>query len=85
MEDKEIVEYLKKSDLNTQQLKISACIATFLDILIKNKITTREEYNKKTEEYLELIRYEQVKRMTPEEKQTIETNVKLEGLFGKFV
>lgn len=82
MTDEEIIDFIKKSDENTQQIKISAAIASLIDILIRNKITTLEEYNILQEKYLEHVRVEQVRRMTPEERQQIEAASKFSELFG---
>lgn len=82
MNKKEIKDFLKDNEENNYQLGISATLTAIISILIKNNITTEEEFKKIQELCLEKVRDEQIKRMTSEEKEQLETIKKLNDLFG---
>ena len=82
MKDSEIKEWLKNSDENKCQLEVSATLYTIVDILIKNKITTSEEFKKIKETAFEYYLQQQIKNMTKEEKTQLETLKKFNDLFG---
>ena len=82
MSDDEIKEFMKDNKENNYQLGISAIFLAIIHILIKNNITTEEEFKRIQEVYLEKLRDEQINRMSDEEKQQLETLKKFNDLFG---
>lgn len=84
MSDDEIKEFMKNNEENNYQLGISATCLAIIHILIKNNITTEEEFKRIQEVCLEKLRDEQISRMSDEEKQQLETLKKFDDLFGKF-
>lgn len=82
MSDDEIKEFMKNNKENNYQLGISATLTAIVTVLIKNKITTVEEFKKIVEYSLEKARDEQINRMTDEDKQQLETLKKFNDLFG---
>lgn len=85
MEDNEILEYLKNNDENNYQLGISATLLAITAILIKNSITTNEEFENIKKQCLKSVQMEQIKNMTKEERKQIETMKKFQDLFGKIL
>lgn len=85
MSDDEIKEFMKDNEENNYQLGISATLTAIITILIKNNITTEEEFLKLQQLCLEKTRDEQINRMTDEEKEQIETMKKFNDLFGRNV
>ena len=85
MNNKEIKDFLKDNEENNYQLEISAILTAIISILIKNNITTEEEFKKIKERCLEKVRDEQIKRMTSEEKEQLETIKKFNDLFGGLI
>lgn len=69
MSDDEIKEFMKDNEENNYQLGISATLTAIITILIKNNITTEEEFKKIQKYYLEKVKEEQINRMTDEDKQ----------------
>lgn len=82
MSDDEIKEFMKNNKENNYQLGISATLTAIVTVLIKNKITTVEEFKKIVEYSLEKARDEQINRMSDEDKQQLETLKKFNDLFG---
>ena len=82
MNNNEIKDFIKDNKENNYQLEVSATLTTIISILIKNKITTREEFKKIQKFCLEKVRDEQIERMTSEEKEQLETIKKFNDLFG---
>jgi len=82
MEDSEIKKWLKNRDENKYQLEVSATLYTIVDILIKNKITTSEEFEKIKETAFEYYLQQQIKNMTKEEKTQLEILKEFNDLFG---
>lgn len=82
MSDDEIKEFMKKNEENNYQLGISATLTAIVTVLIKNNITTVEEFKKIVEYSLEKAREEQINRMTDEDKQQLEALKKFNDLFG---
>ena len=82
MNDKEIKEFMKNNEENNYQLGISATLTAIITILIKNNITTEEEFKKIQKYCLEKVKEEQINRMTDEDKQQLETLKKFNDLFG---
>lgn len=82
MNNDEIKDFLKDNEENNYQLGISATLTAIISILIKNNITTEEEFKKIQELCLEKVRDEQIERMTSEEKEQLETIKKFNDLFG---
>ena len=85
MNNKEIKDFLKDNEENNYQLGVSATLTAIISILIKNNITTEEEFKKIQELCLEKVRDEQIKRMTSEEKEQLEAIKKFNDLFGGLV
>lgn len=82
MSNDEIKKILKNNDENNYQLGISSNLAAIRTILLKNKLTTEEEFNKIREYALEKILEQQIENMTEEEKRQIEAMKKFNDLFG---
>ena len=82
MNKKEIKDFLKDNEENNYQLGVSATLTAIISILIKNNITTEEEFKKIQELCLEKVRDEQIERMTSKEKEQLETIKKFNDLFG---
>ena len=82
MSDDEIKEFMKNNEENNYQLGISATLTAIITILIKNNITTEEEFKKIQKYCLEKVKEEQINRMTDEEKKQIEVMKKFNDLFG---
>lgn len=82
MNDNEIKEFMKNNEENNYQLGISATLTAIITILIKNNITTEEEFKKIQKYCLEKVKDEQINRMSDEEKQQLETLKKFNDLFG---
>ena len=82
MNKKEIKDFLKDNEENNYQLGVSATLTAIISILIKNNITTEEEFKKIQELCLEKVRDEQIDRMTSKEKEQLETIKKFNDLFG---
>ena len=85
MNKKEIKDFLKDNEENNYQLGISATLTAIITILIKNNITTEQEFKKIQEFCLEKARDEQIKRMTSKEKEQLETIKKFDDLFGGLI
>lgn len=85
MNDNEIKEFMKNNEENNYQLGISATLTAIITILIKNNITTEEEFKKIQKYCLEKVRDEQINRMSDEEKQQLETLKKFNDLFGDVI
>lgn len=82
MSDDEIKEFMKDNEENNYQLGISATLTAIITILIKNNITTEEEFKKIQKYCLEKVKEEQINRMTDEDKQQLEALKKFNDLFG---
>ena len=82
MSDDEIKEFMKDNEENNYQLGISATLTAIITILIKNNITTEEEFKKIQKYCLKKVKEEQINRMTDEEKKQIETLKTFNDLFG---
>ena len=82
MSDDEIKEFMKNNEENNYQLGISATLIAIITILIKNNITTEEEFKKIQKYCLEKAKEEQINRMTDEEKKQIEALKTFNDLFG---
>ena len=82
MSDDEIKEFMKDNEENNYQLGISATLTAIVTVLIKNNMTTVEEFKKIVEYSLEKARDEQINRMSDEEKKQLETLKKFNDLFG---
>lgn len=82
MSDDEIKEFMKDNEENNYQLGISATLTAIITILIKNNITTEEEFKKIQKYCLEKVKDEQINRMTDEDKQQLEALKKFNDLFG---
>lgn len=82
MSDDEIKEFMKDNEENNYQLGISATLTAIITILIKNNITTEEEFKRIQKYCLEKVIEEQINRMSDEEKQQLETLKKFNDLFG---
>ena len=85
MNNDEIKEFMKDNEENNYQIGISATLTAIITILIKNNITTEQEFKEIQEICLEKARDEQIKRMTNEEKEQLETIRKFNDLFGGLV
>ena len=55
MNDDEIKEFMKNNEENNYQLGISATLTAIITILIKNNITTEEEFKKIQKHCLEKV------------------------------
>lgn len=82
MSDDEIKEFMKDNEENNYQLGISATLTAIITILIKNNITTEEEFKKIQKYCLEKVKDEQINRMTDEEKKQVEAMKTFNDLFG---
>ena len=82
MSNDEIKEFMKDNEENNYQLGISATLTAIVTVLIKNNITTEEEFKKIQKYCLEKVKDEQINRMSDEEKQQLETLKKFNDLFG---
>lgn len=82
MSDDEIKEFMKDNEENNYQLGISATLTAIVTVLIKENITTEEEFKKIQKYCLEKVKEEQINRMTDEDKQQLETLKKFNDLFG---
>lgn len=82
MSDDEIKEFMKNNEENNYQLGISATLTAIITILIKNNITTEEEFKKIQKYCLEKVKDEQINRMTDEEKKRIEALKTFNDLLG---
>lgn len=82
MNNKEIKDFLKDNEENNYQLGVSATLTAIITILIKNNITTEEEFKKIQKYCLEKVMEEQINRMTDEDKQQLENLKKFNDLFG---
>ena len=82
MSNDEIKEFMKDNEENNYQLGISATLTAIITVLIKNNITTEEEFKKIQKYCLEKVRDEQINKMSDEEKEQLETLKKFNDLFG---
>lgn len=82
MSDDEIKEFMKDNEENNYQLGISATLTAIITILIKNNVTTEEEFKRIQKYCLEKVKEEQINRMTDEDKQQLEALKKFNDLFG---
>lgn len=82
MSDDEIKEFMKDNEENNYQLGVSATLTAIITVLIKNNITTEEEFKKIQKYCLEKVMEEQINRMTDEEKKQVEAIKKFNDLFG---
>lgn len=82
MNDNEIKEFMKNNEENNYQLGISATLTAIITILIKNNITTEEEFKRIQKYCLEKVKDEQINRMSNEEKEQIATLKKFNDWFG---
>lgn len=82
MNDDEIKEFIKNNEENNYQLGVSATLTAIITILIKNNITTEEEFKKIQKHCLEKVKDEQINRMSNEEKEQIATLKKFNDWFG---
>ena len=82
MSDDEIKEFMKNNEENNYQLGISSTLTAIITILIKNNITTEEEFKKIQKYCLEKVIEEQINRMTDEEKKQVEAMKTFNDLFG---
>ena len=85
MNKDEIKEFMKNNEENNYQLGISATLTAIITILIKNNITTEEEFKKIQKYSLEKVKDEQINRMTDEEKKQVEAMKTFNDLFGRNV
>ena len=85
MNNNEIKDFLKDNEENNYQLGVSATLTAIITILIKNNITTEEEFKKIQEFCLEKVIDEQIERMTSKEKEQLETIKKFNDLFGGLI
>lgn len=85
MNDDEIKEFMKKNEENNYQLGILATLTAIITILIKNNITTEEEFKKIQKYCLEKVKDEQINRMTDKEKKQVEAMKTFNDLFGRNV
>ena len=85
MSDDEIKEFMKNNEENNYQLGISATLTAIITILIKNNITTEEEFKKIQKYCLEKVKEEQINRMSDEEKKQVEAMKTFNDLFGRNV
>lgn len=85
MSDDEIKEFMKDNEENNYRLGISATLTAIVTVLIKNKITTVEDFKKIVEYSLEKARNEQINRMSDEEKKQVEAMKTFNDLFGRNV
>lgn len=82
MNNNEIKKFMKNNEENNYQLGISATLTAIITVLIKNNITTVEEFKKIQKYCLEKVKEEQINRMTDEEKKQIEALKTFNDLFG---
>lgn len=73
MNKDEIKDFLKDNDENNYQLGISATLTAIITILIKNNITTQEEFSKIQKYCLKKVKEEQINRMTSQEIERLES------------
>lgn len=85
MSDDEIKEFMKNNEENNYQLGILATLTAIITILIKNNITTEEEFKKIQKYCLEKVKDEQINRMTDKEKKQVEAMKTFNDLFGRNV
>ena len=84
MKDEEILEFLKDNPDNNYNLNISASISAILTILIKNNITTQEEYREIKKCCLKELQKYQVEQLSKEEKEKIVQAKKINDFLTSF-
>ncbi len=84
MSDKEIIEYLKTNKTIRANLQISAILDILAKVMIQKGWFTEEEFNELVEKSLDIIAKEIINRMSSEERNTIESQIKISknDLFG---
>ena len=84
MSDKEIIEYLKTNKTIRANLQISAILDTLANVMIQTGWFTEEAFNELVEKSLDIIAKEIINRMSSEERNTIESQIKISknDLFG---
>lgn len=81
MNDKDIIEYLKNTPSILSGLQISANLNVLAKMMILKGWITESEYEEAVNESINKLAEEVVNKMTKEERQNIETTVKLADLF----
>ena len=84
MSDKEIIEYLKTNKTIRANLQISAILNILAKVMIQKGWFTEEEFNESVEKSLDIIAKKIINRMSLEERNTIESQIKISknDLFG---
>lgn len=85
MDNGEIKDFIKNNEENNYQLGISATLTAIITILIKNNITTEEEFENIQEFCLEKAMQKQIDNLSDTEKEQIELMKKFSDLFGGLV
>lgn len=85
MDNGEIKDFIKNNEENNYQLGISATLTAIITILIKNNITTEEEFENIQEFCLEKAMQKQIDNLSDTEKEYIEAMKKFSDLFGGLV
>lgn len=83
MKEEEYLEELKKNEEVKQSVEISANLNAILLILIKNNLTTEEQFNKLAEQSKENIYKYALNNMTHDQKKGLEASKGFRDLFGK--
>ena len=84
MSDKEIIEYLKTNKVIRANLQTSAILNILARVMIQKGWFTEEKFNEAVEKSLDIIAKEIIDKMSLEERNTIESQIKISknDLFG---
>lgn len=84
MEDKEIIKYLKSNKETRANLQISAILNILAQAMIKKGWFTEKEFDEGVEKSLDNMAKDIIKRMSSEQREMIETQIKIskDPLFG---
>ena len=83
MKEEEYLEELKKDKTYNSTLNTAANLSAILLILLKNNLTTEEEYLKLVEESKIKLQEITLKNLPKETKEGLEIGKKFRNLFGK--
>ena len=83
MKEEEYLEELMKNKTYQSTLNISANLNAILVILLKNNLTTQEEYIKLFDEQKIKLQEDTLKSLSKEVKEGLEIGKKFKDLFGK--
>lgn len=86
MSDKELIDYMLENNNMNTSLRITTILNILANAMIKKGWFTEEEFNKGVEEGLAKMAKASLDKLSKEQKELLETQVKLskDDLFGRF-